>query len=149
MRAVIQRVHEANVVVSGKLVSKIGGGLLIYLAVDADDEPNDAEFIARKIADLRLFEDESGKMNLSVRQTKGEALVVSAFTVLCDARKGRRPSFSRAADPRKADELYRQVSRLLEEIGVSTSQGAFQDHMAVSSVNDGPICILLDSRQSL
>ena len=148
MRAVVQRVSEASVSVDGEIVSRIGKGLLILLGVGADDTESDAEYLADKIANLRIFEDEKGKMNLSVLDVGGEAMVVSQFTLYGDCRKGRRPSFTQAAKPDKAQALYSYFILRLREEGVPTREGMFQAHMKVNLTNDGPVTILLDSGKS-
>ena len=148
MRAVVQRVSEASVSIDGEIVSRIGKGLLILLGVGADDTESDAEYLADKIANLRIFEDEKGKMNLSVLDVGGEAMVVSQFTLYGDCRKGRRPSFTRAAKPDKAQALYSYFILRLREEGVPTREGVFQAHMKVNLTNDGPVTILLDSGKS-
>ncbi len=148
MRAVVQRVSEASVSVDGEIVSRIGKGLLILLGVGADDTESDAEYLADKIANLRIFEDEKGKMNLSVLDVGGEAMVVSQFTLYGDCRKGRRPSFTQAAKPDKAQALYSYFILRLREEGVPTREGVFQAHMKVNLTNDGPVTILLDSGKS-
>ncbi len=147
MRAVIQRVSEARVTVDGAVVGAIGPGLLVYAAAAPDDGGDDVRYIADKVAGLRIFPDARGKMNLSVIDADGAVLVVSAFTVQADARRGRRPSFDSSATGEIAEPL---VERLIEAIagrGLSVESGRFAAHMHVSSVNDGPICILLDSRR--
>jgi len=148
MRAVVQRVSEASVSVNDEIVSKIGRGLLVLLGVGAEDTESDAEYLAEKIANLRIFEDEKGKMNLSVLDVRGEVLVVSQFTLYGDCRKGRRPSFTQAARPDKAQALYSYFIARIREEGVPTREGVFQAHMRVSLTNDGPVTILLDSGKS-
>ncbi|MCD6507669.1 D-tyrosyl-tRNA(Tyr) deacylase [Candidatus Poribacteria bacterium] len=148
MRAVVQRVSEASVSIDGEIVSRIGKGLLIFLGVGAGDTESDAEYLADKIANLRIFEDEKGKMNLSVLDVGGEAMVVSQFTLYGDCRKGRRPSFTQAAKPDKAQVLYSYFILRLREEGVPTREGVFQAHMKVNLTNDGPVTILLDSGKS-
>ena len=145
MRAVIQRVKSASVKVDGELVSEIGTGLLIFLGVSQDDTETELEYITNKVANLRIFEDEDGKMNLSLLDTKGSALVVSQFTLYGDCRKGRRPSFINAARPEVANDLYEQFISLLKEMNIPTQGGTFQAMMDVELVNDGPVTILLDS----
>lgn len=145
MKALLQRVSEASVRVDGRVVGAIGPGLLILLGVEAGDGEAEAELLARKIAGLRIFADEAGKMNRSVREIGGKALVVSQFTLLADARKGNRPSFTAAAAPALAETLYETFCRRLEEQGVAVETGRFAARMAVGLVNDGPVTIWLDS----
>lgn len=145
MRAVIQRVKSASVKVDDELVSEIGAGLLIFLGVAHNDTEVELDYIANKVANLRIFEDEDGKMNLSLLDIDGSALVVSQFTLYGDCRKGRRPSFINAARPEVANELYEQFISLLKEQNIPTEGGTFQAMMDVELVNDGPVTILLDS----
>lgn len=145
MRAVIQRVRAASVEIDGSLVAQIGAGIAVLVGVGAKDTDVDAVWLAEKTANLRIFEDNLGKMNLSLNDTGGEALVVSQFTLYADARKGRRPSFTDAAAPDEADRLYRCYVRLLRETGIVVRTGVFGDHMLVSIQNDGPATILLDT----
>ena len=147
MRAVVQRVKRASVTVDNKVVSEISKGLLILLGVAKEDTPADIDYMANKVANLRIFQDEQGKMNLSLLEIGGEALVVSQFTLYGDCRKGRRPSFIEAAQPEKADEMYQAFITTLNEIGISTKVGVFQAYMDVELVNDGPVTILLDSQK--
>lgn len=149
MRAVVQRVLSAEVRVDGEVRSAITAGLLVYLAVAQEDGDDDLEYIVDKLLGLRIFPDAEGKMNLSVVQTGGELLVVSAFTVLADARQGRRPSLSHAAGHDRADDLYRRVCARLAETGLTVRPGVFAAYMQVSSVNDGPVCVLLDSTRTI
>ena len=145
MRAVIQRVKSASVKVDGELVSEIGAGLLIFLGIAHDDSETELEYIANKVANLRIFEDADGKMNCSLLDIGGEALVVSQFTLYGDCRKGRRPSFIDAARPEVANALYEQFITALEKLNIPTQGGTFQAMMDVQLVNDGPVTILLDS----
>ena len=145
MRAVVQRVKSASVTVDGELVSEIGAGVLIFLGVARDDTATELEYIANKVANLRIFEDEDGKMNRSLLETGGAALVVSQFTLYGDCRKGRRPSFINAARPEVANALYEQFISALEQQNIPTQGGAFQAMMDVRLINDGPVTILLDS----
>jgi len=147
MRAVIQRVTRASVKANGRTVGEIGTGLLVLLGVGKDDSEEDVRYIADKVSTLRIFEDSEGKMNLSVRDVGGSALVVSQFTLYADCRKGRRPSFTAAGEPEQAQLLYERVVRFLTESGVPTSEGIFQAFMAVELVNNGPVTILLDSKR--
>ena len=145
MRAVVQRVKMAKVMMGSEKVAEISEGLLIFLGVGVDDSMDDAEFLASKIATLRIFRDSNEKMNLSLMETGGDALVVSQFTLWGDCRKGRRPSFTRAADPAVANDLYRKFIDLLKGKGVQVAEGRFQETMDVCLVNDGPVTMLLDS----
>ncbi|MDE0011003.1 MAG: D-aminoacyl-tRNA deacylase [Candidatus Poribacteria bacterium] len=145
MRAVVQRVKSASVRVEGKLVSEIGAGTLIFLGVAHEDTVTEIEYIANKVANLRIFEDEEGKMNRSLLEMGGAALVVSQFTLYGDCRKGRRPSFIKAARPELANALYEQFITALEQQNIPTQGGTFQAMMDVELVNDGPVTILLDS----
>jgi len=145
MRAVIQRVKSASVSVEGKVVGSIGHGLVVLLGVGIDDTEQEAAWMADKTANLRIFEDLEGKMNRSVLDVGGEALVVSQFTLYGDARKGRRPSFTEAAPPDKADELYRRYVELLENCDLKVQTGVFRAKMLVEIQNDGPVTLILDS----
>ena len=147
MRALIQRVSSASVDVGGKRVSTIGPGLLVFLGVMKGDTPKDLEYLVRKVSNLRVFEDVNGRMDLSVLDTGGEALVVSQFTLAAETRKGNRPSFTSAEEPGKAEEAYEEFMRHLSDLGVRVSGGSFGAMMDVALVNDGPVTILLDSRQ--
>ena len=145
MRAVVQRVKSASVKVEGKLVSEIGAGVLIFLGVAHEDTATEIAYIANKVAHLRIFEDAEGKMNRSLLEMGGAALVVSQFTLYGDCRKGRRPSFIKAARPELANALYEQFITALEQQNIPTQGGTFQAMMDVELVNDGPVTILLDS----
>ncbi len=147
MKLVLQRVSEAAVTVGGERVATIGPGLLVLVGVDPADQPSDAERAADKIAGLRLFADEAGLMNRSILETGGEVLVVSQFTLLADARRGRRPSFTGAADPEVAAPLIAAMIERLTESGVPTRTGRFGAKMAVSLVNDGPVTLILEVRE--
>ncbi len=147
MRAVIQRVKSAQVCVDGRVSGKIEKGLLVLLGVGKGDGESDLSFLASKIPDLRIFEDDSGKFNLSSKEIGGEILVVSQFTLFGDCRKGRRPSFSEAEEPAVAKHLYEQFILKLKEQGVPVQTGEFQARMEVHLINDGPVTLLLDSRQ--
>ena len=147
MRAVVQRVSQAGVTVAGEKVASIGSGLLVLLGVDRNDDQKDAMLLAEKITGLRIFEDQDGKMNLSVSDIKGEMLVVSQFTLLGDCRKGRRPGFSNAAPPEQAEPLCDQFVAFVMMQGVPTQTGIFRADMAVDLVNDGPVTLLLDSKR--
>jgi D-tyrosyl-tRNA(Tyr) deacylase len=147
MRAVIQRVSSASVTVDGRPVGTIAHGLLVLVGVEKDDGTADAEYLAGKIRDLRVFEDESRHMNRSVQDVGGSVLVVSQFTLAADCRKGRRPSFDAAAAPEIARPLYQEVVRALKASGIPVETGEFQAMMQVALVNDGPVTLLLDSRK--
>jgi len=145
MRAVVQRVNHAVVLVDGEVVGQIGGGFLILLGVREGDAEADAKYLAQKIAHLRVFSDAEGKFNLSLLDTGGEALVVSQFTLYADTRKGRRPSFAHAARPEMAEPLIERFVELLKAEGVPVQTGRFQAMMQVRLENDGPVTIWLDS----
>jgi len=147
MRAVIQRVTSAGVEVEGRVVGKIDEGLLILLAVAGDDSAVDADYLADKIIYLRIFPDSEGKMNLSLLEKGGSMLVVSQFTLYGDARRGRRPSYTAAAQPEKANLLYSYFVDRVRQAGINTETGVFQAQMQVSLTNDGPVTILVDSRK--
>ncbi len=147
MRAVIQRVEEARVTVESRAVGEISKGLLVLLAVEASDGLKDLAFLKKKILNLRVFEDEQGKMNLSLIDAGGSVLMVSQFTLYGDLRKGNRPSFSRAAPPTQAKELYDELIEQLRAEGVTVEAGKFQAMMKVDLVNDGPVTLIVDSRK--
>jgi D-tyrosyl-tRNA(Tyr) deacylase len=144
MRIVLQRVTQASVSVDGKVIAAIGRGLLILLGIGHGDGQAEADTLAEKCANLRIFEDQAGKTNLSVQDIQGEALVVSQFTLYADARKGRRPSFTDAAVPETAEPLVRYFAERLVALGVSTRTGSFGAHMQVELINDGPFTIMLE-----
>ena len=148
MRVVIQRVGRARVLVGDQMVGEIGPGLLALVGVGPADGPSDVEYIASKLRDVRIFEDEHGKMNRSVVDVGGALLLVSQFTLYGDVRKGRRPSFDRAAAPVLARQLYEDLVRTLRDQGLRVETGAFQAHMQVDLINDGPVTILLDSERT-
>lgn len=148
MRAVVQRVTQAHVTVDGQTVGHIGPGLLVYAAAAPDDADADTACIADKVAHLRIFPDEQGKMNRSLLDTAGGVLLVSAFTVQADARKGRRPSFDASAPGEVAAPLIDRLVAAIRAHGLQVETGRFGAYMQVESVNDGPICILLDSRRA-
>ncbi|HUU95752.1 MAG TPA: D-aminoacyl-tRNA deacylase [Phycisphaerae bacterium] len=147
MRAVVQRVSRAAVVVEQQTVGQIGPGLLVYAAAAPDDGDDDIRYIADKVANLRIFPDRERKMNLSLADTRGGVLLVSAFTVYADARKGRRPSFDASASGEVAEPLIDRLADTIRQRGLTVDTGRFAAYMQVESVNDGPICILLDSRR--
>lgn len=147
MRSVVQRVSSAGVTVAGETVGAIGPGLLVYAAAAPDDGEPDVRYIADKIANLRIFPDDDGRQNRSVLDTHGGVLLVSAFTAHADARKGRRPSFDSSASGEIAAPLIEQLVQRLRGHGLTVETGRFAAEMQVASVNDGPICVLLDSRK--
>jgi D-tyrosyl-tRNA(Tyr) deacylase len=146
MRAVIQRVKQSSVKTNNKIVGQIGQGLLVLLGVAKGDSVADADYLANKIINLRIFEDEDGKMNRSLLETGGELLAVSQFTLLADCRKGRRPSFIAAAEPEKAIELYEKFVDGVRQKGVGVQTGRFQAMMEVALINDGPVTVIIESR---
>ncbi len=148
MRAVVQRVCRATVKVDRHTVGQVKHGLLVLAAAAPDDTPEDVRYIAEKVAHLRVFRDQADKMNLNVIQVGGGVLVVSAFTVHADARRGRRPSFDRCAPGEIAEPLVEQLAEAIRAYTLHVETGRFGAHMRVASVNDGPICILLDSRRA-
>lgn len=145
MRAVVQRVTQASVTVQEETVGLIGKGLLVLLGVADDDDPQDADWMAAKIVNLRVFEDEAGKMNRSLLDDQGEILVVSQFTLYGDCRKGRRPSFVKAAAPEKGETLYLRFVEQVRKQDVTIATGRFRSRMAVTLVNDGPVTLLVES----
>ncbi len=147
MRAVVQRVKQASVTVDSQITGRIEQGLLVLLGVGPDDGPADAAYITDKIANLRIFADDSGKMNRSVQDIAGGILLISQFTLFGDCRKGRRPDFSQAAPPALAKALYEQAIETLRGLGLTVQTGIFAADMQIDSVNDGPVTILLDSKR--
>lgn len=145
MRAVIQRVTQSAVTVDGDTVGEIGHGLLVLLGVAHDDNPEDADWMAAKIAHLRIFEDEAGKLNRSVSDCGGAILAVSQFTLYGDCRKGRRPSFVKAAGPEMGDVLYRRFVEQIRALGLEVATGRFGQRMKVALVNHGPVTLIIDS----
>jgi D-tyrosyl-tRNA(Tyr) deacylase len=148
VRAVVQRVARASVAVDGVEVASIGAGLLVLVGVATDDERADAQWLADKVRQLRIFPDNAGVMNRSVEESNGAVLAVSQFTLQGDARRGRRPSYIAAAPPERAEELYRALIDALRGSGLDVGEGVFQAHMQVELVNDGPVTILLDSKKA-
>jgi len=146
MRAVIQRVKSSSVTVGEELIGKIGKGLLVLLGVASSDKTDDAKYIADKIVNLRIFEDDNHKLNRSLFDMGGEMLVVSQFTLLGDCKKGRRPSFVKAASPELANELYQQFIERVRQNGVTVKTGRFQTIMEVSLINDGPVTLIVESK---
>jgi D-tyrosyl-tRNA(Tyr) deacylase len=148
MRAVVQRVLQSRVEVNRQTVGQIDEGLLVYLSIGKRDSVGDAEFMAEKLVNLRIFADDGGKMNRSVLDVGGAILLVSNFTLHGDCRKGRRPSFDGAAEPKLAQQLYEKLIELIAKQGIAVEKGAFGEHMCISSVNDGPVTFLLDSGET-
>ena len=146
MRVVLQRVSHASVEVDGRIVAKIWKGLIIYLGAATGDTFWDASYIADKIVNMRIFEDDKGKMNLSIADVRGQILLVSNFTLCGNCRKGRRPGFDTAADPESANALFEEVVKLFAASDISVEKGVFGAHMHVTSINDGPVTFTLDSR---
>ena len=147
MRAVVQRVSRARVVVDGRITGEIGPGVVVLVAVGRGDTPDAASAMAEKIAHLRIFDDDAGKMNRSLLDTRGAALAVSQFTLYGDVRRGRRPGFEQAAPPELANVLYEEFVGALRSLGVRVETGIFQARMAVELTNEGPVTILLDSEK--
>jgi D-aminoacyl-tRNA deacylase len=145
MRAVVQRVKESSVSVADEIVGKIGKGLMVLLGVAREDTPEDADYLADKIVNLRIFEDENGKLNRSLLETRGEMLIVSQFTLLGDCRKGRRPSFINAANPQKGEELYEYFVNAVVQKGIRVQTGRFRAMMDVALINDGPVTLIVES----
>jgi len=147
MRAVVQKVTSSSVSVDGEVKGSIGAGFNVLIGVETGDTEKDAVYIADKITGLRIFEDEEDKLNLSIEDIGGEILAISQFTLLADARKGRRPGFTKAARPEEANALYQAVIVRIREKGIHVEEGVFQTHMVVDIRNDGPVTILLDSHK--
>lgn len=147
MKALLQRVTTASVSVAGEVVGRIGQGLVVFIGIANGDTETDAQYLAQKIANLRIFSDEVGKFNLSALDIKGELLVISQFTLLADTKKGRRPSFVDAAAPAQAEHLFKEFVEQARATGLKVETGRFQQYMQVEIHNDGPVTILLDSRE--
>ena len=147
MRAVVQRVKKSSVTVDGKVTGSIDKGLMVLIGVKKGDTEKDAEYIAHKVASLRVFDDENGVMNVNIKDAGGDILAVSQFTLLGDVRKGNRPSYFDAASPEEANALYRTAIELLQKKGLRVEEGIFQTEMLVDIANDGPVTILLDSEK--
>ena len=147
MKALLQRVTEASVNIGGEVVGRIGKGLVVFVGIAQEDTERDANYLADKVVNLRIFADEASKFNLSALETGGEILIVSQFTLLADARKGRRPSFAQAALPEQAEALFNLFVNLVRNSGLKVETGRFQQHMLVEIHNDGPVTIALDSRE--
>jgi D-aminoacyl-tRNA deacylase len=147
VKVLLQRVSKASVVVAGEEVGRIGPGLVVLLGVADGDTEKDAQYLVNKIVNLRIFADSEQKFNLSALDIRGELLLISQFTLLADARKGRRPSFESAARPKKAEELFNYTVGLAQDSGLKVATGRFQQHMQVEIHNDGPVTIMLDSRE--
>ena len=147
MKALLQRVTEASVSVTGEVVGRVGQGLVVFVGVADGDTEKDAQYLAQKTVNLRIFADKAGKFNLSALDIKGELLLVSQFTLLADTKKGRRPSFIQAAPPAQAEELFEQFVEQARASGLKVETGRFQQYMQVEIHNDGPVTILLDSRE--
>jgi D-tyrosyl-tRNA(Tyr) deacylase len=147
MKALIQRVSSAEVFIGEKSSGKIGKGLLVFLGVEKGDTEQDIEYISKKVSQLRIFEDDKKKMNLSVQDIMGELLVISQFTLAANCKKGNRPSFDSAEEPSRANELYLQFIDTISETGITVKTGDFGAYMQVDLVNDGPVTILLDSKK--
>ncbi|MDD3653741.1 MAG: D-aminoacyl-tRNA deacylase [Desulfotomaculaceae bacterium] len=148
MRAVVQRVVQSSVTVERRVVGEIRRGLVVLIGVSRTDTPADAEYLADKIANLRIFEDALGKMNLSIKEAGGQVLAISQFTLYGDCRKGRRPNFYKAASPEEARKLYEIFISELEKLGLTVATGCFREHMMLELINDGPVTILFDSSKT-
>jgi D-aminoacyl-tRNA deacylase len=147
MRAVIQRVKNAQVIVSEKIIGSIASGLLVLLGISREDNSDDADYLVEKTINLRIFDDQDGKMNRSLLDVGGEMLIVSQFTLIADCRKGRRPSFTAAAEPAEAKNLYQYFIERVKEKGIAVASGEFQAVMEVGLINHGPVTILMDSKK--
>lgn len=149
MKALLQRVTSASVSIEGEEIGRIDRGLVVFLGVAVGDTEKDAQYLAQKIAGLRIFADKDGKFNLSALDVRGELLLVSQFTLMADTRKGRRPSFTDAAPPEQADKLFHYFVTQVKASGLKVATGRFQAYMQVGIQNDGPVTILLDSREKI
>jgi D-aminoacyl-tRNA deacylase len=147
MKVLLQRVKEASVTINNELVSKIGNGLTVFIGVAVDDTEEDIQYLTKKIIELRIFADEDSKFNLSLKDVKGELLLVSQFTLLANTRKGRRPSFTNAASPEIAETLFNQFVEHARATGLKVEMGRFQQYMQVEIHNDGPVTIMIDSHE--
>ena len=148
MKTVIQRVKSASVTVDGETIGAIDHGLLVLLGVEHGDTDLEVQWLTEKISQLRIFDDHNGKMNLSVLDVKGSILIVSQFTLLADCRRGRRPAFTNAADPKLANQLYQNFIESIRKLGITTQSGRFAADMQVSLINDGPVTLLVDREPS-
>ncbi|MCX5718202.1 MAG: D-aminoacyl-tRNA deacylase [Nitrospirae bacterium] len=148
MKALIQRVSKASVEIDGRTISAIERGILIFLGIEKGDTTRELEYLVKKISPLRIFEDSKGKMNLSVQDINGEALIVSQFTLAADCRKGSRPSFDNAEEPARAKEMYLRFIEELKRTGIKTASGDFAAYMQVHITNDGPVTIMLETRKT-
>ena len=148
MKIVLQRVKEAAVEVQGKVIGKIGQGICLLVGIEKDDSGEDAHYLAKKVTELRIFPDEEGKMNLSVLDIQGEAMAVSQFTLAGTVKKGRRPSFDKAEEPEKAEELFNYFVELIKQRGMKVETGVFQATMDVHLINEGPVTFILESKKN-
>ncbi len=149
MRALVERVDSAKVNVGKDTIAKIDKGLLVYIGIAQNDNEQDIEYIINKIVKLRIFEDREGKMNLDITQVAGQLLIIPAFTLQADTRKGNRPSFDQAAKPEYAKKLFEKLTKQLNQTHIPIQTGKFAEHMHIEAINNGPICILLDSKKLL
>ncbi|GLI54175.1 D-aminoacyl-tRNA deacylase [Thermodesulfovibrio yellowstonii] len=146
MIALLQKVNKASVEVEGETISEIGKGILVFLGIDKNDSKNDVEYLAEKLVNLRIFEDNNSKMNLSIKDVGGEIMVVSEFTLAGDCKKGNRPSFDKAMPPEEAEKLYRDFIDSLRSKGIPVKEGVFRSFMHVSLINEGPVTFILNTR---